>query len=192
MPRIPFPDIDTAAPEVRETLARLPRDVGVFRMLAHAETLLKPVMRLGGAILGKTKLDPLLRELALLHAVQLDRGEYEWVQHVPVARDLGATDAQLAALERGDLDADCFDERTRDVLRFTGEVVVDVRASDAALAAVRRHLSEREVVELIMMAGFYIMLARLTESTGVETEAPVGGRAIIAQIEAHMAAKRKR
>ena len=68
MPRIPFPDIAKAGDEVRETLGRLPAEVGIFKMLAHAETLLKPTMRLGGAMLGKMKLDPLLRELALLHA----------------------------------------------------------------------------------------------------------------------------
>lgn len=188
MPRIPFPDIAKSSDEVREMLGRLPGDVGIFRMLAHAETLLKPVMRLGGAMLGKMKLDPLLRELALLHAVKLEGGEYEWVQHVPVAKHLGANDAQIAALERGDARASCFSPQEQAVLVFTGEVVENVKASDAALAAVREYLSDREVVELTMMAGFYIMLARLTETTGVEMEAPKG-QAIVDQIDARLKAK---
>ena len=64
---------------------------------------------------------------------------------------------------KGDDSAACFDAREKAALRFTREVVVDVRASEAALADVRQHLSEREIVELILMAGFYITLARLTE-----------------------------
>jgi alkylhydroperoxidase family enzyme len=180
MPRIPFPDLQSISPEAREALARLPSDVAIFRMIAHADTLLKPLMRFGGAILAKTKLDPLLRELALLHAVRLAEGEYEWLQHVPVARDLGATPEQIAALERGEIAAACFDEATRDVLRFTDEMMKANRASEASLAAVRRHLDEREIVELILMAGFYTMLARLTETTGVEPDAPTGGQAIVA------------
>ncbi len=191
MPRIPFPDIAKAGDEVRETLSRLPAEVGIFKMLAHAETLLKPTMRLGGAMLGKMKLDPLLRELALLHAVKLEGGEYEWVQHVPVAQKFGATDAQIAALEKGDAGAPCFSDKERAVLQFTGEVVVKVKASDATLAAVRQHVSDREVVELTMMAGFYIMLARLTETTGVEIEPPKG-QAIVDQIEAQLKNKAAR
>ena len=74
-------------------------------------------------------------------------------------------------------------------LRFTREVVVDVRASEAALAEARKHLSDREVVELILMSGFYIMLARLTESLGVDTEPPMGS-ALIRQIEGRVAARK--
>jgi len=189
MPRIPYPDLDKASPEVREMLGRLPASANIFNMMAHAETCLKPVMKLGGTLLGKLQLDAKLRELCLLHAVKLEGGEYEWVQHVPIARDLGCTDAQIAALDKGDDGAACFDAREKAALRFTREVVVNVRASEAALAEARKHLAKREVVELILMAGFYVMLARLTESLGVETEAPMGS-ALIRQIESRVAARK--
>jgi alkylhydroperoxidase family enzyme len=188
MARIPYADLDHASPEVREMLGRLPAPANIFNMMAHAETCLKPVMKLGGTLLGKLKLDPKLRELCLLHAVKLEGGEYEWMQHVPIARDLGCAEAQVAALERGDDGAACFDAREKAALRFTREVVVNVRASEAALAEVCKHLSEREVVELILMAGFYITLARLTETLGVETDPPMGS-ALIRGIEKRVAAK---
>ena len=189
MPRIPYPDLEKSSPEVREMLGRLPSPANIFNMMAHAETCLKPVMKLGGTLLGKLQLDARLRELCLLHAVKLEGGEYEWVQHVPIARDLGCTDAQIAALEKGDDGAACFNAREKAALRFTREVVVNVRASEAALGEARKHLSDREVVELILMSGFYIMLARLTESLGVETEAPIGS-ALIRQIESRVAARK--
>jgi len=191
MPRIPYPDLDKAGPEVREMLGRLPAPANIFNMMAHAETCVKPMMKLGGTLLGKLELDPKLRELCLLHAVKLVGGEYEWVQHVPIARDLGCGDAQIAALGKGDDGAACFDAREKSALRFTREVVVDVRASDATLADVRKHLSNREIVELILMAGFYTTLARLTETLGVETEAPMGS-ALIRQIEKRVAANKAR
>jgi len=62
MPRIPYPDLDRASPEVRE-------------MLAHAETCVKPLLKFGGTLLGKLQLDPKLRELCLLRAVKLEGGE---------------------------------------------------------------------------------------------------------------------
>ena len=190
MARIPYPDLDKASPEVREMLARLPQPANIFTMMAHAETCVKPVMKLGGTLLGKLQLDPKVRELCLLRAVKLEGGEYEWEQHVPIARDLGCSHAQIAALEDDDDTALCFDAREKAALQFTREVVLDVRASEETLAQVRRHLSDREIVELILMAGFYITLARLTETLGVETEPPRTG-AIVRDIERRVAAKQK-
>jgi len=186
--RIPYPDLDKASDEVRVMLGRLPAPANIFKMMAHAETCVKPVMKLGGTLLGKLELDPKLRELCLLHAVRLEGGDYEWEQHVPIARDLGCTPEQIEALEISDDAALCFDAREQAALRFTREVVLDVAASEAALSDVRAHLSDRQVVELIIMAGFYITLARLTETLGVETDPPMGS-VLIRGIEARVAAK---
>jgi len=174
MARIPYPDLATTAPEARDMLARLPAPTSIFNMMAHAETCLKPVMKLGGTLLGKLALDPRLRELCLLHAVNLVGGDYEWVQHEPIARNLGAGNAEIAALRAKDETAACFSEREKAALHFTREVVCDVRASDTALDAVRTHFSEREIVELIVLAGFYTMLARFTETLGIENDPPLG------------------
>lgn len=190
MTRIPYPDLDKAPAEVREMLSRLPAPVGIFNMIAHAETALKPLMKLGGTFLGKLKLDPLLRELVILHAVNLEGGEYEWVQHVPIVLALGGSQAQIDALKAGDDQAACFSNAEKAALRFTREVVVDVGASEASLAEARKYLSEREIVELILVAGFYIMLARLTETLDIPNDPPIGDK-LVSQIEARVASKKK-
>ena len=190
MARIPYPDLDKASPEVREMLARSPQPANIFNMMAHADTCVKPMMKLGGTLLGKLQLDPKVRELCLLRAVKLEGGEYEWDQHVPMEREIGCSEAQFAALEDDDDTAACFDEREKAALQFTREVVLDVRASQETLAQARRHLCDREIVELILMAGFYITLARLTETLGVETEPPMAS-ALVRDIERRVAAKRK-
>ena len=190
MPRIPYPDLGKASPEVREMLGRLPAPANIFNMMAHAETCVKPVMKLGGTLLGKLQLDPKLRELCLLHAVKLEGGEYEWVQHVPIAlrprlhagADRGARRAATTAPP-----ASMRARRRRCGSRARSWSMS--RASEAALAEARKHLSEREIVELILMAGFYIMLARLTESLGVETDPPMGS-ALVRNIEKRVAAKK--
>ena len=190
MARIPYPEPEVLSDEARSMLARLPAKVRIFDMIAHADSCLKPVMKLGGAILGKTKLDPLLRELCLLHAVKLEGGMYEYVQHVPVTLDLGGTQEQIDAIEVGDDSAPCFSELEKSALKLTREVVVNVRASEAALEAARAYLSEREIVELILMAGYYIMLARVTETLGVEEDPPVGG-AVLNDVKQWVAKKGK-
>ena len=123
MALIPYPDLDKISPEAREMLGRLPSPANIFNMMAHAQTALKPVMKLGGTLLGKLELDPKLRELCLLQAVKVGGGEYEWVQHVPIALALGATQAQIDALEKGDDKATCFDAAEQAALAFTRELV---------------------------------------------------------------------
>jgi alkylhydroperoxidase family enzyme len=178
MARLPLVDPANTADAVRDALEALPVPLNIFRMVAHAETSFRPWMRLGASILGHQKLDPRLRELSILEIARRSGSAYEWTQHVPIGRAAGVTDAQLEALERGDADAACFDEVDRLVLRFTGEVVRDVKASDAVFAAMRRHFSPREIVELILAIGFYMMVARLLETTEVDPDPPAGTRIV--------------
>jgi alkylhydroperoxidase family enzyme len=178
MARLPYVDPATAPDEVRETLARLPVSLNIFRMMAHAETNFRPLVALGTAILGRQALAPALRELVILRVARLSNARYEWVQHVPIAKVVGLDDAKVAALERDETDAACFDEVERLVLRFTTEVVRDVRASDATFAALAGRFDARQVVEILLTIGYYMMIARLLESTAVDIDPPAGGRII--------------
>ena len=178
MARLPYVDPATAPDQVREVLDRLPVKLNVFRMMANAPTDFRPLIQLGTAILGRQKLDSRLRELVILRVANLSPSRYEWVQHVPIAEATGATAAQIAALERGDVAADCFSPLERAVLRFATEVVRDVRASDAAFGDVAARLSTQEVVELVVTVGYYMMIARLLETTAVDIDPPAGTRVV--------------
>jgi alkylhydroperoxidase family enzyme len=173
MARLPYVDPATAPARVRETLAGVAAPLNIFNMMAHAESNLRSLLRLGGTILSKQQLKGRLRELAILRIAKLSGARYEWVQHVPIGQAAGITDAQIAALDGGKTDAACFDARERLVLRFTDEVVRDVRASDDTFAQITQEFSPREIVELILAIGYYMMIARLLETTGVDLE-PAG------------------
>ena len=171
MSRLPYPDPSTAGAEVTEALARLPVELNVFRMTAHAESAFIPWLRFGAALLSQLELDPVLRELAVLEVARLSPSRYEWVQHEAIARALGVPDDDVAALARGD--AAALGAPGRAVVEFTRAVVRDVRAGDEALAALRGVISERAVVELLLVVGHYMTIARLAETTGIEVDAPV-------------------
>ncbi|MBM4265644.1 MAG: carboxymuconolactone decarboxylase family protein [Deltaproteobacteria bacterium] len=178
MPRIPYPDLDEAHERIRKIWEGLPIKLNVFRILLHAERNVEPLLRLGGTILARQDLAGNLRELAILRVAHLSKAPYEWVQHVPIALQTGCTQAQVDALERGDVSAACFDGKERAVLTFTDEVVKDVRPSDQALQALEQHLSSREVVELTIAIGFYMLMARVMEVTGIEVEPAQGDRLV--------------
>ncbi len=174
MARIDYPDFERVASPVRETFEALPVSLNVFRMLAHAQTLLRPFLRFGGAILTQLELDPGLREVAILEVARVTPAEYEWVQHVPIALAVGVSREQVAAIERGEITAAVLHADQRLVLAFTDEVVRDARASDATFAAVAQRFCEREIVELLLTIGSYMMLARVMRILDLELDEPAG------------------
>jgi alkylhydroperoxidase family enzyme len=150
-------------------------------MMANADTAFRPWLRWGAALLGELELDPLLRELAILRVARLTpHAEYEWVQHVPIAQAVGATDDQVTALERDEPDAGCFSADQRVALAFTTEVVRDAQASDTTLEQLGEILSPREIVELLMVIGQYMMVARVMATTRMEIDEPAGPGALSA------------
>lgn len=105
---------------------------------------------------------------------KVEGGEYEWVQHVPIALALGASQPQIDAIDAHQIEADCFSNTERLALRFTEEVINKVRADEATVRDLMKHLSPREVVEAIMTIGFYMMAARITETTRTDLDPPAG------------------
>jgi alkylhydroperoxidase family enzyme len=175
MARLPYVDPATAPARVREALEQVPAPLKIFFMMAHAATNLRPLLRLGASILTEQKLDATVRELAILRVARLSPAEYEWIQHVPIAQAVGVTQAQIDALRNDDLAGGCFTATEQLVLRFTTEVVRDVRASDEVFTQMTQRFSPQEIVELIIAIGFYMTMARLMETTGIDLE-PAAGR----------------
>jgi len=174
MARLPYVDPSAAPESVREIMARLPVQLNVFRMMANAETCFRPLLQLGTAILGRLALAPTLRELLILLVGKRSPAPYEWTQHVPIARAVGVSEAQIAAIERGDLEAACFDARERAALRAGAELLIAPKLSDATFAELEKHFPPREIVELLVTVGYYMMVARLLESTAVDIDPPAG------------------
>jgi 4-carboxymuconolactone decarboxylase len=176
MTRLAYADPERLPGAAREALEAMPA-LGVFRMMANAETAFRPWLRWGGVLLSDLELDPVLRELAILRVARLTpHADYEWVQHAPIARSIGASEEQVAALERDDIEAGCFSDAQRTMLRFTTEVVRDARASDATFEAAKALLSAREVIELLIVIGQYMMLARVMATTDLDLDEPLDPR----------------
>ena len=171
MPRIPYYYVEQATGKHAEFLGKLkPPHMNIVRMLANSEFGLKGFTRMGNALLHRCELDPTLRELAILRVGRLSRAAYEVFQHERIAREVGVDDAKIAALRDATIEAPAFTDNEKAVLHFTDDVVRNVRASDRHLKAVHAFLSPGAVVELTLTIGYYMMVCRFLESTGVEGE----------------------
>lgn len=202
MARIEPLDLAQAPDDVREALENLPA-LNIFRTLAHAETAFRPFLRFGGAVLARMSLDPVVRELAILAVAKEAEAEYEWVQHVAIGKAVGVTDAQIAALAEADACApEGADERIRraaasgDGASGTGAagsagahpftapqqaaielaacVVRGPRISDDLYNCIRAHFSQREIVELLLAIGDYLMLARVMTVLEIDLDEAAG------------------
>ena len=174
MPLIPFADTDALPEKAKEAYDRLPRKLNIFRMWANAPDCFVSGMRFGGNILSRQKLNAALRELVILLVARLEGGVYEWVQHVPIGLQAGCTKAQIAALEAGKFEDAAFDAREKTLLQFSREVIRDVKASEASVKAMQAHFSPQEIVEVILTCGFYMTMARMTETTRTDVDPPPG------------------
>lgn len=172
--RIPLADFDRMPGELGDKLRRMPVRLNIFRMMANAPTTVLPMLRLGGAILSDQELPHAPRELLILLVARIEGGEYEWIQHDPIAEKVGVTRAQIEAIERLDLAADVFTPAERALLAFARQVIENVRVDDATFAAAHAHYGDRQIVEAILAIGFYMAAARLTEATQTPLDAPLG------------------
>jgi len=174
MPLIPYADPAALPDDAREAFDSLPRKLNIFRMWANAATCFRPGMRFGNAILTRQKLPADLRELIIMTVARLEGGLYEWVQHVPIAERAGCTGPQVAAIEALRFDDDAFDARAKALLKLVREVTRQVKAAEETVALANRHFSPQEIVEIILTTGFYMTMARMTETTRVDIDPPPG------------------
>lgn len=173
MARIPYFDIDKAEGRAKKAYEKLPK-LNIFRMLGHSGELVDGFNRLGSQILYFTKIDPILREIAIIRVGVLSKATYEVYQHERIGRQLGMSDAKIEAIHEGP-DATAFSDIEKEVMRYTDDVVKNVRASDATFNALTRRLSHQEMQELTLTIGYYMMVSRFLETFDVDIEdAPVG------------------
>lgn len=173
MTRLPYPDPDQLPEDVRAILAKRPPR-NVFRMLSHAPALVPGLMELTGAILYRAKLEPSLRELAVLRVGHLCGSSYEVTQHRKIGQAVGLAAEKIDGTAF-DADPALYPERELLVLRMAEQVVRKVKADDVLFAATVTALGSEQTIELLVIIGTYMLLAQVLENTEVELEE--GGKA---------------
>lgn len=173
MARIPYFDIDQAQGRAKKAYEKLPR-LNIFRMMGHSGELVDGFNKLGSQLLYFTKIDPILREIAIIRVGVLCKAKYEVWQHERIGRQIGMTEAQIAAIHEGP-EAAAFSEVEKEVMRFTDDVVQNVRASDATFNPLAARFTHQEMQELTLCIGFYMMVSRFLETFDVDLESEPTG-----------------
>ena len=86
MARLPYLEADQVAPEYRDMLKR---NTNLHKLLVNSPDMARAFNGVGTYIRFKSKLDPRLRELAILQVGWLEKSEYEFTHHVKIGKEFG-------------------------------------------------------------------------------------------------------
>jgi 4-carboxymuconolactone decarboxylase len=144
----------------------------IFTTLVRHPGLFRKWLPFGGKLLAG-KLSGRDRELLILRTGWRCRSEYEWGQHVLIARAEGLAD-EVARIKDGP-DAPGWDPFDATLLRAADELHDDSTISDATWDELARRYDERQLVEVPMLVGHYHLVAYTLNSLGVQREPGVPG-----------------
>src|SRR5262245_60280633 len=166
MQRVPMAEFEPVLKKRLEELWGTPPNL--YRALANHPTVIAAWAEFARALRHGTRPPRALRELVILRGAQLMRSEYEWAQHLAMARKAGVREAQIHALA-GWRSSGEFSAREKAALAIA-EAVTQGSVSDAVYAEVSREFNHAEFVELATVASFYAMVGRMLDAMRVELE----------------------
>jgi 4-carboxymuconolactone decarboxylase len=167
MSRVPLAEFEPALKKRLEALWGTPPNL--YRALGNHPALVAAWTEFSKMLRYDTRTPRALRELVILRGAQLMRSEYEWAQHLAMARKSGVREAQIAELASWRTSKE-FDAREKAALAL-GEDVTRGKVTDAVHAEAMRHFDNHDYVELAAVAAFYAMVGRMLDAMGVELEA---------------------
>jgi 4-carboxymuconolactone decarboxylase len=166
MPRVPLADFEPALRKRLEELWGEPPNL--YKALGNHPKLTAAWTEFSRTLRHDTRTPRALRELVILRGAQLMKSEYEWAQHLKMARKCGVSEEQIAALADWK-NSKTFNEKEKAALRIA-EAVTKGRVSEADYAEAMRHFDHQDYVELALVAAFYAMVGRMLDAMGVELE----------------------
>ncbi len=146
--------------------------INVFRALLHNPAVAGPLANLLTTLLFRGKLNARIRELVILRTGWRNKSEYEFCQHVGVARRLKMTDEDILGVRDPDRCA-AYNEIDRAVLKMTDELHERCRISSATWAVLEKKFKPDELVELLLATGNWRMFANFLNGAGVPLDAGV-------------------
>ena len=168
MARVPYLEQSDLAEADRDLLNR---PIALFKALVHSPKAARAFSGLGGYIRHGSKLDPRLREMAILQVGWLARSPYEWSHHVKLGHDFGVTDTDIRALiddTAGKPTA--LDALTRDVLKGAREITADGEMAASTFASLQTALGNEQVVDLTITIAFYCAVVRVLGTLRIDVE----------------------
>jgi len=141
----------------------------LFRTIAHNPRVLGKIR--ASNLLDRGSLERRHREIVILRTTARCGCEYEWGVHVAFfAQKVGLSDAEVAATVHGGPGDPLWSAQERTLLRLVDELHDTARISDALWHELRECWKDDQLVELVVLAGFYHTISFVVNGLGVALE----------------------
>jgi alkylhydroperoxidase family enzyme len=164
-------------PDIQELLEAAEQAVGgavnVNRTIARHPGLFRRFAGFTGKLLHAGTLPPRDRELMIMRTAWLCGSTYEWGQHHRISLGVGLRADELDHVP--DIDHESWNAHDRTLLRAVDELVHAKQISKATWDLLAVTYDERQLIELLMVIGAYVMIAGFLNSVEVEPEPGVVG-----------------
>lgn len=168
MARVPYLDPADLPAEHRDLLAR---NINLFRAMAHSPEGARAFHGLGEFIRHRSRLDPRLRELAILQVGYLTKSVYEYTHHIRLGRGFGVSDEDIRAIAHETAGRPSgLEPLARTVLRAAREMTQGLAVTEETFAALRAALDYERLTDLVLTIAFYNAVVRFLATIQIDNE----------------------
>ena len=171
--RIPLLERDQVSPEIATVYDALLKQRGVvpnmFKTLAHTPSLALGVAGFLKSLLGEGALPGWYKELIATRLSVLLHSQYAVAAHALSARQKGASDAQIAAVQ-GDFETGPFTEQEKVGFQCAERLHQSAeKLDDAFFAQLKSAYTDSQIVELVATAAAFELFPRLVDGLRIPT-----------------------
>jgi alkylhydroperoxidase family enzyme len=168
MARVPYLDVADLSPENQDLLKR---PIALARALVNSPDAARAFTGVGQFIRYGSKLDPRLRELAILQVGWLARSPYEWSHHVKIGHDFGVSDDDIRAMIDDTAGKPTgLDALTKTVLLAAREMTTDGAMAATTFTTLQSALGNAQIVDLTLTIAFYNAVVRVLATLQIDVE----------------------
>jgi 4-carboxymuconolactone decarboxylase len=153
-------DADTAAKNRLDG-----RDLNLFKVLMNHPALVRRWTVFAGHVLRKQTLPFRERELLILRIGWLNQAEYEWAQHVEIAKRGGITAEEIERVKQGPTAASSKEDAQ--LLQAVDDLFENSVICDAVWSALSARYSTEQMIDLVFTVGQYNLVSWALNSFGV-------------------------
>lgn len=135
----------------------------------HYPALAKAFLTFNNHVATGSTLSRRIRELLILRISWLRRAEYEFLQHVVLARKAGLSEVEIERVTFGP-DAPGWDPGDADLIRAVDELHEHAHIQNATWARLSASFNQNQLMDLVFCVGCYDLLAMVFKTFGAQLE----------------------
>ncbi len=168
MARLPYLDRADLPPGLQNLLER---NINLHRLLVHSPIATRAWHIFARFIRHESRLNPRLRELAILQVGYLERSVYEYSHHIKIGREYGVSDDDIRAIGEETAGRPTeLDPLAKAVLRAAREMTLGLAISERTFQELQQSLDNERLVDLVLTIGFYNAVVRILATLKIDVE----------------------